>query len=190
MESDTKPATGNPFTIHTTREIYDNPWVNVVEHKVSNHRGKPGIYSVVHFKNLAIGILPLDENNNTWIVGQYRFPINIYSWEIPEGGGPELIDPLESAKRELLEECGIKAERWQKISECYMSNSGTDEKCYLFVAKELSFHESAPDENEVLEVKKIPFDELYRMVMENEVTDALTIMAVLKAKILMDSKKL
>src|SRR6185436_8551440 len=99
----------NPWKITSTKEHYDNPWVNVVEHQVINPIGNPGIYSVVHFKNLAICVLPLDEENNTWLVGQFRFPVNEYSWENPEGGCPVDTDPLESAKRELMEECGIEA---------------------------------------------------------------------------------
>jgi 8-oxo-dGTP pyrophosphatase MutT (NUDIX family) len=177
----------NPWKINTTKEHYDNPWINVVEHQVTNPAGKPGIYSVVHFKNLAICVLPLDEEYNAWIVGQFRFPVNEYSWEIPEGGGPHDIDPLESAKRELLEECGIRAEQWIKIAEAHLSNSGTDERAIVYVAKGLSFHESAPEETEVLQVKKIRFQKLYEMVMNDEVMDAPTIIAVLKAKLLIDA---
>lgn len=175
----------NPWKINSTKEYYDNPWVNVKEHQVTNPAGKPGIYSVVHFKNLAIGILPLDENNYTWLVGQYRLPVNQYSWEIPEGGGPLGTDPLESAKRELLEECGIVARQWTKIANCHLSNSGTDEEAIMFVAKELRFESSSPEETEVLQIRKIHFDELFQMVMNNEVMDAPTIITVLKAKQLM-----
>ncbi|MBA3649492.1 MAG: NUDIX hydrolase [Chitinophagales bacterium] len=176
----------NPWKINGTNEYYDNPWVNVSEHQVTNPIGKPGIYSVIHFKNLAIGVLPLDEHYNTWIVGQFRLPVKEYSWEVPEGGGPHGIEPLESAKRELSEECGISAARWMKIAECHLSNSGTDEKGILFAAKELSFHQSEPEETEVLQVKKIPFHDLYQKVMRDEIKDALTIITVLKAKLLID----
>lgn len=175
----------NPWKIVSTKEHYDNPWVNVVEHQVINPAGNAGIYSVVHFKNLAICILPLDEDYNTWIVGQYRFPVAQYSWEIPEGGGPLILDPMESAKRELMEECGMKADEWRQIATCHLSNSGTDEKAIIYVAKTLSFHEADPEETEILEVKKIPFETLYQMVMENKIMDAPTIIAVLKAKQLM-----
>lgn len=175
----------NPWKILSTKEHYDNPWVNVVEHQVTNPAGNPGIYSVVHFKNLAICILPLDDNYNTWIVGQYRFPVEQYSWEVPEGGGPLETDPLDSAKRELQEECGIVAHQWTQIATCHLSNSGTDEKAMVYVAKGLSFHQSSPEETEVLQVKKIPFETLFQMVMNNEVMDAPTIIAVLKAKQLM-----
>ena len=177
--------TDNPWKINSTKEHYDNPWVNVVEHQVTNPVGKPGIYSVVHFKNLAICVLPLDEEYNTWVVGQFRLPVDQYSWEIPEGGGPLDIEPLESAKRELLEECGIVAKQWTEIATCHLSNSGTDERAIIYVAKELNFHSSSPEETEVLQVKKIPFEKLFQMVMNNEIMDAPTIIAVLKAKWLM-----
>jgi 8-oxo-dGTP pyrophosphatase MutT (NUDIX family) len=178
--------TNNPWKINSTKEYYDNPWVNVVEHQVTNPVGKPGIYSVVHFKNLAICVLPLDEEYNTWVVGQFRFPVDEYSWEIPEGGGPLDTEPLESAKRELMEECGIVAKQWTEIGTCHLSNSGTDERAIIYVAKELSFHSSSPEETEVLDVKKIPFEELFQMVMNGGVMDAPTIIAVLKAKLLME----
>ncbi len=177
--------TENPWKIISTKEHYDNPWVNVVEHQVINPAGNPGIYSVVHFKNLAICVLPLDDDNNTWIVGQYRFPVEQYSWEIPEGGGPLADAPLDSAKRELLEECGIIARQWTEIATCHLSNSGTDERAIVYVAKGLSFHDSSPEETEILHVRKIPFEELFQMVMNNEVMDAPTIIAVLKARQLM-----
>ena len=126
-------------------------------------------------------MLPLDEQLNTWMVGQFRFPVNEYSWEIPEGGGPHNIDPLDSAKRELMEECGIRAKKWTKIAEAHLSNSGTDERAVIYVAQDLSFHDAEPEETEVLQVKKLPFSELYRMVMDHEIMDAPTIIAVLKA---------
>ncbi len=177
----------NPWKIISTKEHYDNQWLNVVEHQVLNPKGNPGIYSVVHFKQFAICILPLDDDYNTWIVGQYRFPLNEYSWEIPEGGGKLNIDPLESAKRELMEECGIEATSWTKIAECNTSNSCSDERAIIYIAKKLSFHQSAPEETEVLQVKKISFTELYRMAMHGEIMDAPTIIAVLKAKLLIDA---
>ncbi len=177
----------NPWKILSTKEHYDNPWVNVVEHQVTNPAGNPGIYSVVHVKNLAICVLHMDEAYNTWVVGQYRFPVEEYSWEIPEGGGPLDTDPLASAKRELLEECGIAAQQWMQIASCHLSNSGTDEKAIIYIAKGLSFQASSPEETEILEVRKIPFETLFQMVMNNEVMDAPTIIAVLKTRQLITS---
>jgi ADP-ribose pyrophosphatase len=180
----------NPWTTLTSEKIYDSPWIGLTKHDVLNPNGNPGTYSVVHFKNIAIGILPLDKDHNTWIVGQYRYPLKRYSWEIPEGGGKLDVDPLESAKRELHEEVGITAAKWTKIQEMHLSNSATDEFCILYVAQELSFGESEPEDDEQLEVRKLHFDELYAMVESGEISDSLTVAAVLKVKLLLLEKKL
>jgi len=168
-------------------EIYENPWIKVTESKVLNPNGGEGIYGVVHFKNLAIGIIPLDEQNITWIVGQHRFPFDgKYTWEIIEGGGPLEDDPEDSARRELLEEAGIKAENLELIQQMDLSNSATTETALIYVAKGLSFHHAQPDETEDLLVRKIPFEELYQMVINGEVTDSLSVAGVLRLKLLLD----
>jgi ADP-ribose pyrophosphatase len=180
----------SPWKIVGSKEAYDNNWIGVTEYDVINPSGGKGIYGVVNFKNYAIAILPLDENNNTWIVGQFRFPMNEYSWEVPEGGGPKTETPLESAKRELEEETGFQAAEWTLIQELHLSNSATDEVGYIFVAKKLSPGKAMPDETEKLALRKLPFEELYNMVMNNEIKDALTINTVLKAKLLMQQGKI
>jgi ADP-ribose pyrophosphatase len=179
----------NPWKILESREIYDNPWIGVTEHKVINPRGGKGIYGVVHFKNLAIGILPLDQDLNTYLVGQYRFPLGRYSWEIPEGGGRLGVDPLESAKRELLEETGLKAESWELIQEMDLSNSVSDEQAYIFLARDLSQHEAEPEETEELKIRKLPFEEAFQMVINGEITDSLSVAAILRTKIILDPGK-
>src|SRR3569623_1118417 len=105
----------NPWKIISQKTQYDNPWIKVTEYQVINPSGNPGIYGKVHFKGFAIGIIPQNEEMNTYMVGQYRFAPDSYSWEIPEGGGPLDVDPLDSAKRELLEEAGLKAEKWTEL---------------------------------------------------------------------------
>jgi 8-oxo-dGTP pyrophosphatase MutT (NUDIX family) len=180
----------NPWTTLSSESVYESPWIGLTKHNVLNPNGNPAIYSVVHFKNLAIGILPLDKDYNTYIVGQFRFPINQYSWEMPEGGGHLDVPPLESAKRELHEETGIKAEKWTKIQEMHLSNSVSDEFCILYVAQDLSYGEAEPEDDEKLEVRKLHFDELYKMVQNGEVTDSMTVAGVLKAKLLMLEGKL
>lgn len=164
---------------------YENPWIRVHHQEVLNPNGNPGIYGLVHFKNLALGIIALDNDLNTWIVGQYRYPLKLYSWEIPEGGGLLGIEPLESAKRELLEECGLKAENWVEILEMHLSNSVSDELGKVYVARGLSQHQSAPEDTEQLMVKKIPFTELFERVMKGEITDSLTVAGVLKVHIML-----
>ena len=124
----------NTWTILEAQDVYDNPWIHVTEYKVLNPYGGNGIYGKVHFKNRAIGVVPLDEALNTYLVGQYRFPINQYSWEIPEGGCPHEEDSLQAAQRELLEETGLKAAHWQKIADIHLSNSVSDEAGSLYIA--------------------------------------------------------
>ncbi|MBC8046184.1 MAG: NUDIX hydrolase [Fimbriimonadaceae bacterium] len=167
------------------KTVYDNLWIHVEEHDVINPSGNKSIYGVVQFKNYAIGILPIDADGNIYLVGQHRYPFNDYSWEIPEGGGDKNIDPLISAKRELLEETGIIAAEWKLISEIHTSNSVTDEVGYIYLAKQLSFHEPDPDEDEDITIKKIPFHEAYSMLEKGEIKDSLTVVALLKAKIIL-----
>ncbi|MFP5082036.1 NUDIX domain-containing protein [Pedobacter sp. JCM 36344] len=174
----------NPWTTLERKEVYDNNWINVNEHQVINPSGGHGIYGVVHFKNLAIGVLPLDEDNNTWLVGQYRYPMQAYSWEIPEGGGPLGLDPLVGAKRELLEETGLVATDWIEIQRMHLSNSVSDELAIIYIARGLKMTESEPEETEQLVLRKLPFDEAYQMVMDGTITDSMTVAAILKTKIL------
>lgn len=173
----------NPWTILDEKEVYDNKWINVTEYDVINPSGGKGIYGKVHFKNVAIGILPLDEDLNTYLVGQYRFTLNQYSWEIPEGGGPMGEDILQSAKRELKEETGLVAEEWTKLMNFHLSNSVCDEHGAIFLARKLKQEEAAPEETEDLLVRKVPFEEAYQMVESGIITDSLAVAAILKVKI-------
>ena len=173
----------NPWQTLASKKIYDNPWISLTEHEVINPGGGKGIYGEVHFKNLAIGIIVLDQANNTWLVGQYRFPLKAYSWEIPEGGGTENTDPLISAKRELLEETGIEANSWTEIQRLHLSNSVSDEVGIIFLAQNLTYGDSKPEESEQLTVRKLPFLKAYEMVLNGEITDSLSVAAILKLKI-------
>ena len=179
-------AEKNPWKTTQSEWVYDTPWIGVQKHEVINPAGNPGVYSTIHFKNKAIGVIPLDENNNTWIVGQYRYPLGQYSWEIPEGGGDPKVPYEESAARELLEETGIIAQHYELLLTMDLSNSVSDEEAIVFVARGLSFTEAAPEETEVLQVKKIPFETLFAMVMKGEVRDAITVAAVLKLELLIN----
>jgi len=176
----------NPWTTLESRKIYENNWIGLTEHDVINPSGGKGIYGQVHFKNLAIGILPLDEERNTWLVGQYRYPLNAYSWEIPEGGGPLHLPALDSAKRELLEETGLTASHWQQIQQMHLSNSVSDELAIIYIATGLTEGESEPEETEQLSIRKLPFEEAYQMVLLGEITDSISVAAILKTKILLD----
>ena len=176
----------NPWKTLSEETAYENPWIRVSHREVLNPAGNPGIYGVVHFKNLAIAIVPIDGDGNTWLVGQYRYTLNEYSWEIPEGGGPLGTDPLESAKRELLEETGITADTWTEVGHLALSNSVSDERGVIYLARDLHFGEAEPEETEDLMLRKLPFSEAVEMVMRGEITDALAVASILKVKVLLD----
>lgn len=177
----------NPWKTLTEKTAYENPWIRVSHREVLNPAGKPGIYGVVHFKNTAISIVPIDEEGNTWLVGQYRYTMDEYSWEVPEGGGPLGTEPLDSAKRELLEETGITADEWTEVGHLALSNSVSDERGMIYLARGLHFGEAEPEETEDLRVKKVPFEEAVAMVMRNEITDALAVASILKVKMLLEN---
>ena len=175
----------NPWTILSQRSAYDNKWIGVTEYDVINPGGGKGIYGKVHYKNLAIGILPLDEEGNTWLVGQYRFTLGAYSWEIPEGGGDLNVAAVESAQRELKEETGLVASDWSVLQELHLSNSVSDELAILFLARQLQQQEAMPEETEQLVVRKLPFEEACRMVEKGTITDAMSVAAILKLKLML-----
>ncbi|MEO1514248.1 MAG: NUDIX hydrolase [Bacteroidota bacterium] len=174
----------NPWTTLNIQTAYENPWIKVTHRDVLTPSNTEGIYGLVHFKNLAIGIIPLDDEYNTWLVGQYRYTLEEYSWEIPEGGCPLGTAPLDSAKRELLEETGIQAERWTKILDMTTSNSVTDERGMTFIAQGLHFGQAMPEDTEELEIRKLPFAEALDMVMRGEITDSLSMVSLLKTQLL------
>lgn len=180
---------GKNWETLTTKQVYDNPWISVEHHDVITPTGKPGIYGKVKFKNLAIGIIPIDDHGNTWIVGQYRYTLGTYSWEIPMGGGPHADDPLASAKRELKEETGISANSWTKLMTIHTSNCVTDELGYIYVASDLSFGATSFDDTEDLQIKKLPFSEVVEMVMNGVITDAISIAGILKYARLLNAAK-
>lgn len=184
------PQKPNPWKIIDNQPGFNNDWISLTHYKVLNPAGNPGEYTTIHFKNRAIGIICLDENNNTVLVGQHRFPLNKYSWEIPEGGSKYEEAPLDTAKRELHEETGIVATDWKLIQEFDISNSITDEKAFIFLAKGLSFEKAHPDEDEELAILTLPFSDLYQAVLDGQIRDSLTVVAVLKIQTLLLENKL
>ncbi len=180
----------NTWKTLTSELVYESAWIAVHKHQTINPAGNPAIYSVVNFKNLAIGILPLSDDGYTWLVGQWRYPLNAYSWEIPEGGGPLGEAPIETARRELKEETGIVAKNFKEIMQLHLSNSATDEHAFVFLATQLSFEEAEPEESEDLKVKKIHFNDAFEMVMKGEITDGISVAAIYKTKHLIDTGEL
>lgn len=177
--------TDNPWKTLNSEEKYNNNWITVTEHQVINPSGGKGIYGEVHFKNLAIGILPLDAEYNTWLVGQYRYPLKAYSWEIPEGGGPLGTAPELSAKRELIEETGLVASKLTEIQRMHLSNSVSDELAIIYLAQDLQLGEAAPEETEDLQLIKVPFTKAVEMVMNGEITDSMSVAAILKVHLML-----
>ena len=176
----------NPWKTNSTKKIYTNPWITLEESDVINPSGNEGIYGVVRFKNRALAIIPLDDEYYTWIVGQYRYTLDTYEWEIIEGGSPIEQDILEGAKRELKEETGIVAKEWKMIMTSQLSNSVTDEIGYTFIAKNLTYGKSNPDETEKLLIRRLHFNELFEMAMKGEIKDGLSLASIFKTKFLID----
>lgn len=175
----------NPWIVKGEKAIYDNAWINVTEYDVINPSGGKGIYGKVHFKNTAIGVIALDQEQNIWLVGQYRFVLNEYSWEIPEGGCPDGEDYLTAAKRELLEETGLVAQNWRQLMKLHLSNSVSDELAFVFLATQLEQKTASPEETEELMVKKMPFEEAVKMVEQGEITDAISVAAIQRVQLLL-----
>ena len=173
------PDHANPWTALETRSVYENPWIKVREDRVLRPDGHPGIYGVVHFKNKAVGVLPVDDDGHVWLVGQYRYPTDGYSWEIPEGGGPEGEDPAETARRELREETGLVARSLEPIARAHLSNSVSDELAYLFRATGLTRGASEPEGTERLQVRRFDWPEAWAMVRDGRITDAMSVIALL-----------
>jgi len=170
----------NPWTTLSVREIYENRWIKVDEYQVINPAGGNGIYGKVHFKNKAIGIVALDENDNTWLVGQWRYTLDEWSWEIPEGGGAMTETPLDSAKRELKEETGLTATDWKQIIRTHLSNSVSDEEGFIFLAEGLTQGNIELEDTEAdMKSWKLPLREAVQMVVDGKITDSLSVMGLL-----------
>lgn len=174
-------TTVNPWTREDSRVVYENPWISVREDRVIRPDGQPGIYGVVDFRNRAIGVVPVTPEGDTFLVGQYRYPLGAYSWEIPEGGGPLHESLLEAAQRELREETGITAGRWTYLGELATSNSVTSELGCVFLAEELSFGAAEPEGTEQLAVLRLPLAEAFEMAMTGEISDGLAIIGIARA---------
>jgi 8-oxo-dGTP pyrophosphatase MutT (NUDIX family) len=170
----------SPWTTLSGEEKYDNRWINVTEYQVINPGGGKGIYGKVHFKNKAIGIIPVDHEGNTWLVGQHRYTLNEFHWEIPEGGAPLNEPPLEAAKRELQEETGLTAKKWSLLSRLHTSNSVTDEEGFVFLAEELTEGKNQLEDTEAdMKVWKLPLKEAVELVVQGKITDSMSMIGLL-----------
>ena len=159
--------------------MYENDWMRVREDHVINPGGGENLYGHVQFKNVAVAIIALDDAMNTWLVGQDRYTLGEYSWELPMGGAPLDELPLVAAKRELREETGIRAANWEELMRLHPSNSITDELGFAYLATDLSFGETNFEETEDLEIHKLPLRDAVNMVLDGQITDAISAAALL-----------
>jgi 8-oxo-dGTP pyrophosphatase MutT (NUDIX family) len=172
-------TTENPWKTLDSQVRYENNWLTIRHENVLTPAGTPGIYGVVSFKNKAVGVVPLDTEGNTYLVGQYRYTLDEYTWEIPEGGSPLNTDLLDSAQRELREETGLLAARWTKIARIHTSNSATDEEGFIYIAEDLTPGPDAPEETEDLRLLKLPLVDAVAMVMDGRITDSISMAGLL-----------
>jgi 8-oxo-dGTP pyrophosphatase MutT (NUDIX family) len=173
------PDLDNPWTTLGRRVVYENAWIAVREDQVLRPDGRPGIYGVVHFKNRAVGVLPVDERGRIWLVGQYRYTLGRYSWEIPEGGGAGAEPVEETARRELREETGLIAGRLELLAVAHLSNSVSDEVATIFRGTELVTGSSAPEATERIQVRRVEWAEAWEMLQSGAITDSMSVIALL-----------
>ena len=176
-----KPGKLGPWMIRSSERAYSNPWISVDHHDVTHPDGSPGLYGVVRYANIAIGVLPVFEDGTVPLVGQHRFPSDTYSWELPEGGGPLAQDPLLSAQWELAEETGYRARHWHELIGFDVSNSVSDERSICFLAWDLEPGEAMPDPSEQLDHRRVPFSDLLTLCLNGEIRDSLTLIMALTA---------
>jgi 8-oxo-dGTP pyrophosphatase MutT (NUDIX family) len=175
----TPPDRSNPWTTVSRRPVYENPWIAVREDRVIRPDGLPGIYGVVHFKNAAVGVLPVDDQGRVWLVGQYRYTLERYSWEIPEGGGSPDEPPEAAARRELREETGLAAGTIELLATAHLSNSVSDEVAYIYRATDLTPGTSEPEGTERLHAHPVDWPVAWEMLRRGEITDSMSVIALL-----------
>lgn len=173
-----RPVRSGPWTRHSRRVAYDNAWITIWHDDVTRPDGAPGIYGVVHYANLAVGVVALDEMDQVLLVGQHRYALDAYSWEIPEGGVPAGESALDGARRELREETGWAAATWQELARCHLSNSVSDELAVLYLASGLTAGPATPEGTEALAIRWLPFEEALAMTIDGRITDAMTVIAL------------
>jgi 8-oxo-dGTP pyrophosphatase MutT (NUDIX family) len=177
------PVEPNPWRTLSSRVTYTNAWMRVREDQVRRPDGAPGIYGVMEPVRLATGVVALTDDRHVWLVGQFRYPTNVYSWEIIEGGADPHEDPLDGAKRELREEAGLRASDWRPLGgEVHLSNCITAERGYLYLARGLRHVEAQPEATEVLRRLRVPFDHALELVDRGAIQDAMTIMGLTLAE--------
>lgn len=177
-ETDRAATPNGPWLRRSRRIAYENPWITIWHDEVSRPDGSPGIYGLVHFANLAVGVVVLDEDDRVLLVGQHRYALGEQSWEIPEGGVPAGETPIDGMKRELREETGVEASEWRELVRLHLSNSVTDEAGVVYLARGLSQGTSEPEPTERIEVRWVAFDEALAMTVDGRITDAMSLIGL------------
>jgi 8-oxo-dGTP pyrophosphatase MutT (NUDIX family) len=177
-ETDRAATPNGPWLRRSRRIAYENPWITIWHDEVSRPDGSPGIYGLVHFANLAVGVVVLDEDDRVLLVGQHRYALGEPSWEIPEGGVPAGETPIDGMRRELREETGVEASEWRELVRLHLSNSVTDEAGVLYLARGLSHGTSEPEPTERIEVRWVAFDEALAMTVDGRITDAMSLIGL------------
>ncbi len=170
--------TDNPWVRLARRVAYENSWITVWHDDVRRPDGRPGVYGVVHYRNRAVGVVALDEQDRVLLVGQYRYTLDLYPWELPEGGAAPGEEPLAAAQRELMEETGCSAAHWEELLRAHLSNSVSDEEAIVYLARGLTDGTAEPEGTERLQVRRVPFAEALAMVERGEITDAMSVMGL------------
>jgi 8-oxo-dGTP pyrophosphatase MutT (NUDIX family) len=175
------PEKPDPFEVLERRALYDSPWIRLREDRFRHRRGREDRYAVCGFQRCACGVLALDDEDRVVLVGQWRYPLEQYSWEIPEGGGEAHESPFEAIRRELAEETNLQADTWEPLVFFHPSNSSTDEEAFLFLATDLhgSISNHHAEDDEELVVHREPFQHCLQRVLSGEISDGLTTMALL-----------
>lgn len=188
QDSVNKSAEQLNWKTKNSRTVYENPWIALQHHEVITPAGTDGIYGVVHFKNIAIGVLPLDNENNIWLVRQSRYTLGHYTWEIPEGGCPKDEEPVVAAARELEEEVGLKAHRFERILKMHLSNSVSDEYCEVFLARDLYEGTQALESTEDITFTKVHISEALARVLSGDITDAISVAAIMRVSLMLQDE--
>jgi 8-oxo-dGTP pyrophosphatase MutT (NUDIX family) len=173
---------GEPWKAGEERLAFESGWITVTEQVAIAPTGRPSPYGLVKFKNLAVAVLPIHEDGTIVLVGQHRFPLGDYTWELPEGGSPLGEDPLEGARRELAEETGLAAAEWREVMRTQLSNSVTDERMIGYLALGLSAAGSVhtADPTEAIVLARVPFREALDAAMAGHIQDMLTVAMLLR----------
>jgi len=174
-----------PWTTLSQRTAYENAWIRVREDKFVRPDGEVGLYGVVEIRP-SIGVVAVNRNRETVLVGQYRYTLRRYTWEIPRGGSSEgETDMLAVAQRELREETGVQAARWESLGTVDVCNGVTTDVQHLFLAHDLTLTEPEPDPEEELSLRWVAFEEAVRMAMKGEIKEVCSVAAILKTSLLM-----